>query len=652
VPPVMARPGGCYHAHKMRFTRLFGPLLLTCAALAANTQCAATQDRERTAGVIERCGRDAEQKPQKLVEAIGLKPGMTVADVGTGSGYMLPYLSRAVGPKGRVLAEDIFSDVVARARRKAENARLTNVTIILGSATSANLPEHEVDVAFLLNTYHHFDSPESMLASIRNALRENGRLAVVDLHRRPEEGAHAHARASQSEFIREIEAAGFRLLSKRDHIPGRQYILMFELDRLAATPPMGWNSWDSYGTSVTEAEVKANADYMAANLKSHGWQYIVVDIQWYEPNAKAHGYRPGAELVMDAYGRLLPAVNRFPSAAAGKGFGPLAAYVHSKGLKFGIHIMRGIPRQAVEKNLPILGSKARAADIADRESVCAWNTDMYGVDMKRSGAQDYYDSIVKLYADWGVDYIKADDIAAPVPHQEEIEALSRAIRKSGRPIVLSLSPGPAPVADAAFFAENAQLWRVANDRWDRWKDVRESFGLLAAWSPFARPGAWPDGDMLPLGRIGVRAEVGDDRRSRLSRVEQRTLMTLWSIARSPLMYGGDLPSSDAADLELITNDEVLAVDQNATRSRELFSRGNEIAWTSDDIGSPAKYLAVFNTGDHGGAKIHVSWSELGLPPDCELRDLWERKDLGTVHGGYEFEILPHGSGLYRLKPGR
>src|SRR5262249_19520410 len=220
-------------------------------------------------------------------------------------------------------------------------------------------------------------------------------------------------------------------------------------DPVAARPPLGWNSWDAYGTTVTEAEVKANADFMAKNLKLHGWQYVVVDIQWSDPDARAHGYRRNAELAMDANGRLIPAANRFPSSEGGRGFKPLADYIHGLGLKFGIHIMRGIPRRAVQANLPVLGSTARAADIADVHSVCPWNNDMYGVDMSRAGGQQYYDSIVKLYADWGVDFIKADDIARPV-HHDEIAALHRAIAKTGRPIVLSLSPGPATLKDLAF----------------------------------------------------------------------------------------------------------------------------------------------------------------------------------------------------------
>ncbi|SPE37368.1 Glycoside hydrolase, clan GH-D [Candidatus Sulfopaludibacter sp. SbA6] len=433
-------------------------------------------------------------------------------------------------------------------------------------------------------------------------------------------------------------------------------VALFAIARLAAaadspapTPPMGWNSWDSYGTGVTEAEVRANAGYMAARLKSHGWQYVVVDIQWSEPNPQVHGYRPNTELAMDQYGRLLPAPNRFPSAANGKGFAPLADAIHRQGLKFGIHIMRGIPRRAVSANLPVFGASAHAADIADPQSICRWNTDMYGVDMSKPGAQDYYNSILQLYAGWGVDYIKADDIATPF-HGEEIAALHRAIQKTGRAIVLSLSPGPADVARASFYAENANLWRISGDFWDRWQDLRANFALLNTWSTHVQPGAWPDADMLPLGRIGIRAERGNDRPTRLTRDEQRTLMSLWSIARSPLMFGGDLPSNDQFTLSLLANDETIAVNQKATHSRQLFERAGRIAWISEAEGSNARYLAVFNVGDKEPAEIHVEWSDLGLPPKCGLRDLWERKDLGTAPGGYTFQVGPHASGLYRVMP--
>jgi alpha-galactosidase len=416
---------------------------------------------------------------------------------------------------------------------------------------------------------------------------------------------------------------------------------------IAATPPMGWNSWDCFGTGVTEAEVKANADYMASRLRAHGWHYIVVDIQWSEQNPKSHGYQAEATLAMDGFGRLVPAPNRFPSSADGKGFKPLADYVHGLGLKFGIHIMRGIPRRAVKENLPVAGNAVHAAAIADPTSVCPWNPDMYGVDMSKPHAQDYYDSIIRLYADWGVDYIKADDIARPA-HQEEIAAIHRAIVKSGRPIVLSISPGPAQVKDAEFFRENVNLWRVSDDFWDEWRLLRLNFTLMSIWSGYGRPGAWPDGDMLPLGHIGLRAERGDARMSRFTPDEQHTLMSLWSIAQSPLMFGGHLPDNDDATLALITNDEVLAVNQQGRRGRAIAEGGPAVTWMADAVDPKTKYLAVFNIGERTPVDIRVNWRALGLPARCTLRDLWSHTDLGPMDDGHTFTIAPHASGLYKV----
>ncbi len=421
---------------------------------------------------------------------------------------------------------------------------------------------------------------------------------------------------------------------------------------LAPTPPMGWNSWDSFGTTVTEDEVKANADSMARQLSAHGWQYIVVDIQWSEPHPQTHGYRPNADLTMDQYGRLVPAPGRFPSSANGQGFKELAGYVHRKGLRFGIHIMRGIPRRAVDANLPIDGSKYRAADVGDKQSLCRWNTDMYGVDTSRPGGQDYYDSIARLYASWGVDFIKADDMFGYPggAHTTEIDALHRAILKTGRPIVLSLSPGTRDVTKAAFLAAHAQMWRISGDLWDRWADVKRQFAQFRMWNPYVKVGHWPDGDMLPLGHVGIRAERGDPRMSLLTHDEQRTLITLWSIARSPMMFGGNLPDNDAFTLSLITNDDVLAVDQHATASHELFARGDQVAWVAEIAGSPARYLAVFNTGDSGDGQVQVNWSDLGLAKTCLLRDLWAGKDEGPVESGRAFRLAPHAAAFYKLTP--
>jgi hypothetical protein len=419
-----------------------------------------------------------------------------------------------------------------------------------------------------------------------------------------------------------------------------------QTSELAPTPPMGWNSWDSYGTTIRESEVKANADAMASKLKQFGWQYIVVDIQWYEPNAQAHGYRPNAVLQMDNNGRLVPAVNRFPSAANGQGFKPLADYVHSKGLKFGIHILRGIPRQAVAQNSPILGTTLHAGDVADKNSLCKWNTDMYGVDMSKPGGQAYYDSIVAQYAKWGLDFIKADDMSFPY-HKAEIEGLHKAILKSGRPIVLSLSPGPAPIAEVASLRENAQMWRIEDDLWDNWKSVKNMCARIESWSKLVEVGHWPDPDMLPLGHIGLRAERGNDRLSELSHDEQQTMMTLWSIFRAPLMFGGDLPTLDPFTTSLLTNGDVLAVNQHSTGNRLAYSRGDLRVWTASAISPRRRYVAIFNLGD---TPLHekVTMAQAGLKQGGgSMKDLWTGK---TISASPEIAVTlaPHASALYSV----
>ena len=268
---------------------------------------------------------------------------------------------------------------------------------------------------------------------------------------------------------------------------------------LAQTPPMGWNSYDCFGVSVREDEVIRNADYMAQHLRPLGWEYIVIDGEWAEPHPinTVHD-QPTSNLNMDDYGRLIPALNRFPSSADDKGFKPLADYLHKKGLKFGIHIMRGIPRQAVTINAPILHTTYCAQDIADTTRTCAWNPDMYGIDVSHEGGQAYYDSLLQLYASWEVDFIKADDMISPY-HAVEVEALALAVQRCGRPIVLSLSPGDHLSLEwADHLKRHSHLWRISSDFWDRWDDLHAQFERCRQWISHAGPGHWIDADMLRL----------------------------------------------------------------------------------------------------------------------------------------------------------
>jgi hypothetical protein len=361
----------------------------------------------------------------------------------------------------------------------------------------------------------------------------------------------------------------------------------------AQTPPMGWNSWDCFGTTVTETLTKANTDYMATNLAQYGWQYITVDIQWYEPNGTGYNYPSNPQSNIDAYGRLWPVTNKHPSAVNGLGFKPLADYVHGKGLKFGIHLMRGIPRRAWQQNTPVLGTSYFARDIADTNSTCPWNPDMYGVDMTKPGAQEYYNSVFALIAAWGVDLVKVDDLSRPY-HQPEIEGIRKAMDNSGRAMVLSTSPGETPLASGAHVSQHANMWRISDDFWDQWVPLYEQFQRLHDWTPYRGPGYWPDGDMLPLGNIRA---LEANNWTRFTTNEQRTLMTMWSIARSPLIMGGHMPNNDAFTLSMLTNAEVLSVNQASANNRQLFRKSDAIAWTADVPNSAAKYVALVNAND-------------------------------------------------------
>lgn len=417
---------------------------------------------------------------------------------------------------------------------------------------------------------------------------------------------------------------------------------------------MGWNSWDCFATTVTEAQTKAQADVMAEKLKSFGWEYVVVDIQWYEPDAKSFEYRQGAKLTLDGHGRLQPAPNRFPSAADGKGFKALADYVHGKGLKFGLHLMRGIPREAVQKKLPVLDSLWSADQIADTTSTCPWNPDMYGLDMSKPGAQAYLNSVFRQYAEWGVDYVKVDDIARPY-HQSEVEGVREAIDASGRRMVLSLSPGETRLDAAAHVKDHANLWRISDDFWDDWKLLYDQFDRCRLWAPVSGPGHWPDADMLPLGKL----RFGEP--TKFTHDEQVTMMTLWAVFRSPLMLGCDLTQLDDWTLGLITNKEVLEVNQKSFGGMEIRRDAVSRIWTAHMEGSPDTILALFNVSESPQA-IQVSLQEIKaiasphelaesrVAASAEARDLWAKKLLKPSGDMVSTTVPSHGAVLLRLHP--
>src|SRR5271170_775255 len=423
----------------------------------------------------------------------------------------------------------------------------------------------------------------------------------------------------------------------------------------AKTPPMGWNSWDAYGESVKESDIRGSADWMAQNLKAYGWEYIVVDSGWYVKNHTAGYNAKNAEFSLDEFGRYTPAGNTIPSAANGAGFRPLADYVHSLGLKFGIHILRGIPKEAVEKNLPVQGSEFHAKDAADTSDTCSWNPFNYGLDTTKPAAQAYYDSLARQFAEWRVDFVKIDCISSRPYKGEEIRLISEALKKSGRPIVLSLSPGPAPIEKAEEMAKYANMWRISDDQWDVWQSsenfpqgVNNQFERAAQWAAYSRPGTWPDADMLAIGQLKPGPGWGEPRASRLTDDEQRTLLTLWSIFRSPLIMGGNLLLCDPWTKSLLTNAEVIAVDQHSKGNHAVKTTAKMTAWVAEREDSKGYYVALFNRSDDRQTLRYI-WSQLGLKESkFELRDLWKQRDLGRAES-IEVSLPAHGSALYSLK---
>jgi alpha-galactosidase len=427
-----------------------------------------------------------------------------------------------------------------------------------------------------------------------------------------------------------------------------------DMSIMVPTPPMGWNSWDAWGYTIDESHFRDTVTWFHNNLQRFSWQYVVIDEAWFAQHPENPTGHQDYTLSDD--GRYMPAINRFPSAAGGKGFRPLADWVHSLGLKFGIHIVRGIPREAVSQNLHIAGSHFGAADAADTTDTCRWNADNYGL-RNNKAAQAYYDSVADLYAKWGVDYLKVDCISRPWK-ADEIHMMQHALAQSGRPIVLSLSPGPTPIEAAADAVRSAQLWRISDDMWDLWSKPADAppfpqaeknqLALLAKWQPFAGPGHWPDADMLPIGYLGPTPGWGQPRQSRLTHDEVRTMMTLWSIARSPLFLGANLLRMDSFTESAITNPEVIAVDQYSENNRPVIQNEDTIVWMASAPEHSGDYVAIFNLSD-APQSVSYSWPDLGLElGHFAVRDLWQREELGRLER-IETTLPPHAAKLYKLE---
>ncbi|GAB4840478.1 hypothetical protein Ancab_021247 [Ancistrocladus abbreviatus] len=373
----------------------------------------------------------------------------------------------------------------------------------------------------------------------------------------------------------------------------------------AVTPPRGWNSYDSFCWTVSEEEFLQNAKLVSQQLHAHGYEYVVVDYLWYRRKV------PGAFVdslgfdVIDEWGRLIPDPNRWPSSKGGKGFSEVAKKVHSMGLKFGIHVMRGISKQAFNANTPILdttkggayeenGRMWRARDIGVEERACAWMSHGFlSVNTNLGAGRAFLRSLYEQYADWGVDFVKHDCVFGDDLDIDEISFVSEVLRKLDRPILYSLSPGTSVTpAMAKKVSRLTNMYRITGDDWDSWGDVASHFDVTRDFAAANMIGAtgllgksWPDLDMLPLGWLtDPGSNEGPHRKCNLNLNEQRSQMTLWAMSKSPLMFGGDMRQLDQTTYDLITNPTLLEINAFSSYNMEFsFFNGTHVSESKNQV---------------------------------------------------------------------
>ncbi|EWH09796.1 hypothetical protein DS2_10933 [Catenovulum agarivorans DS-2] len=424
---------------------------------------------------------------------------------------------------------------------------------------------------------------------------------------------------------------------------------------LAQTPPMGWNSWDCYSVSINEQELKANADFIAKHLKQFGWEYVVLDLGWYAVGATHSTYKqPDIPVVIDEFGRFIPCPEKFPSSKGGQGLKPIADYIHSLGLKFGIHIMRGMPLQSVKQKTPVKGTNVTADQITYEREACPWFNSLRTLNFAKPEAQAYYDSIFELYSAWGVDYIKADDVnswhevtnsdGSPTgngsPYRiDDIEGISKAIKNCGREMVLSLSPGGPETTLINHLRSNSNLWRISADFWDEWGSLKKQMERCATWAEFATAGHWPDADMLPIGYMPRGESGGQQRKSNFTSAELHSLISLWCMARSPLMIGADLPSTDAETIKLLTNQAVIDINQHSHSNKLVKSDNGVDIWFAKSSKTTSDYVAFFNKNDQE-VSYQFDLAELNINT-TGIQELWQRYEVTVSGSKVSFSIAPH-----------
>lgn len=416
-----------------------------------------------------------------------------------------------------------------------------------------------------------------------------------------------------------------------------------------SAPFLGWNSYDCYGSHINENLTHENLDAFIQKLKPYGYEFFVLDAGWY----RHYDLKPGEiwptdgdkkHLNIDEFGRFIPSKVLFPN-----GFKEIVDKAHAHGIKFGLHMMRGIPREAVKNDLPIKGSVYSAKDIANVNDTCNWSSLMYGINMDKPGAQEYYNSVLELIAGWGVDFIKYDDI---VHKPREINAVADALNNTGQDIILSISPGNDINPELYETYQRADMIRISRDIWDLQEDIDISFERWEQILPYADKGFWLDMDMIPFGHIRINYPIthnklssgrGYERMDNFSYAQKKSFITQRAMAASPLFMGGALTTSPKIVFELITDEIMLACNQNGVTG-ELVKRISTYAEKVDIWKTVHKknegegWIGIFNRNAYLEL-IELEKEEIGLEKTViyHLYDIWEKKIIENKES-FIFEI--------------
>jgi hypothetical protein len=406
---------------------------------------------------------------------------------------------------------------------------------------------------------------------------------------------------------------------------------------LGAKPLMGWSSWSSLKKGIDENKIKAQADVMAAQLKQFGYQYINLDAGWRDATR------------WDEFGRETWDAAKFPS-----GIPALAAYVHGKGLKLGIYLHPGMdlgPNSPYELNTPILGTSFHAQDITDITQWGNTNKSAYRIDFSKPGAREYIQSYADLMASWGIDYIKFDFVGPgggviAADSREEMRVWTQALRSTpagSAPIWIELSNS----LDINFVTDWQQIangWRIegdiesgSNGTLTTWTNVNKRFTDAPKWKSFGGPGGWNDFDALPVGN-GANDGITND--------ERQTAVTLWSIGCTPLILGADLTILDNAAVPLLTNTEVIAINQAGRIASPISQATSQQVWRVQNADGTWT-VALFNLGSTA-ATVTASWSDLGIVAGASVRDLWSHAELGNFPTSFSASLASHASRLLKV----